>query len=209
MADTGLITTGTGANNTGIGTIAWSNPTNIQVVSSSRATSAVTKNGITNYLFATNFDFSAIPDGSTIDGIYVSAPVSDGGANTNREHTIKLIVGGSVAGSNKAAAVSWNPGSSGGSGPHTTRTWGGASDLWGLTPSAAEVKASNFGLAIAVTNTALGTYTLGVHYVQMQIYYTEPEGNAGAFFALFNVKDRIREILKAKKRFWLPEPVFT
>lgn len=206
MADTGWVTPGTGANNADAGDVAWSNASNITTATdAARAdASSLPKNtGTSQYLHATNFDFSSIPSGATIDGIEarVRKGSSTNTANRIYEHTIQLIVGGSRAGSNKGGSGSWVLTTS-------TATFGGATDLWGLAPSQSDVASSNFGLAVRAVNTNTGTGNAFVYYVQLKVHYTEAAGNTGAFFALFNVKDRIREILKPKKKFWLPESVF-
>lgn len=203
MADTGYVTAGTGANNADAGNTAWSNPGNITTATDSANASAnnITKSGTSQYLHATNFDFSSIPVGATIDGIDVLRREGSSTANV-QDHTVQLIVGGTRSGDNKATGTTWTTSAS-------TETFGGASDLWGLSLSRADVVASNFGVAIRATNISGSAQpTARIYYVQIKVHYTEAAGNTGAFFALFSVKDRIREILKPRKKFWLPEPVF-
>lgn len=65
------------------------------------------------------------------------------GSNAVTWNTVQLVVGGSRAGANKST----------GAAVPTTETvvnFGGSSDLWSLTPSVAQVKASNFGVAVRV-----------------------------------------------------------
>lgn len=204
MADTGWVTVGTGANNADAGNTAWSNTGNITTATDSayaQATSIPKSTGTSQYLHGTNLGLS-IPAGSTIDGIEALVRHYNSGS-FQYDHTVQLIIGGSRSGSNKASGTVWA------SNTIENFTYGGASDLWGLTPTRGDVVASNFGLSFRMSNQiALGTSTPRVYYIQMKVHYTEAAGNTGAFFALFNVKDRIREILKPKKRFWLPEPVF-
>jgi hypothetical protein len=58
---------------------------------------------------------------------------------------VKLVVSGSVSGDNRASDnAAALPGS------ETLLNYGGAAILWGLTPTAAQVKASNFGCVLAV-----------------------------------------------------------
>lgn len=54
-----------------------------------------------------------------------------------------LVVGGSIVGDNKADNQQLNVGGD------VNKTFGGASDLWGLTPSDSDINASDFGFVIA------------------------------------------------------------
>lgn len=67
-------------------------------------------------------------------GVRISASVTDS--------TAKLFIGGVPAGSNKAFGTGFTTG---------IRTYGSASDLWGLTPTTAQVNASDFGFGISLT----------------------------------------------------------
>lgn len=200
MTDTGWVTVGSAANNADAGDVAWTNTANILVADDvDRASSTITKSGTSQYLHATNFGFS-LPSGSTIDGIEALVRRA-GNSSYISEHTIQIIKGGSRSGANKAGAT-WT------STTPTTSTYGGASDLWSNSLTRSDVIASNFGLAIRASNSGSSALQARVYYAQMKVHYTEPAGNTGAFFALFSVKDRIREILRPRRRFWMPEPVF-
>lgn len=207
MADTGWVTVGTGANNADAGNKSWNNTSNITTASDasySTTTTNLKDEETSQYLHGTNCDFSSIPEGSTIDGVGVlvrrcrSSDQASGG--NMQDHTIQLLVGGVRTGDNKAVSTAW-----GGINNVGTAEYGGASDLWGLSLSRSEVIASNFGLAVRAY-TSTGSRSPQVFYIQIKVHYTEAAGNTGAFFALFNVKDRLREIMKPKKKFWLPEP---
>lgn len=202
MPSTGWITAGAGANNADAGTTAWTDPGNITVATDDAyaiASSVAKSGGTTQYLHATSFDFSALPSSLTVDG--VQARLRYGNAASVTFHTVQLIVGGSRTGSNLADATAMTSGVS-------TTDYGGTSNLWGLSLSRADVVSSSFGLAVRCTNPAASWRSPRVYYVQIDISYTEITGNPGAFFALFSVKDRLREILKPKRQFWLPEPGF-
>lgn len=205
MADTGWVTVGTGANNADAGATAWTNPGNITSASDAsyaQATS-IAKNGAgSQYLHGTNLSLS-VPAGATIDGVEALVRRTANNYGNTYDHTIQLIVGGSRSGDNKASATIWPANTS-----INSATYGGASDLWSLSLSQADVVAANFGLAVRVAASTASAITPRVQYLQIKVHYTEAAGNTGAFFALFNVKDRLREILKPKKRFWLPEPAF-
>lgn len=98
----------------------------------------------TELLICTGFDFSDIPDEATILGITVErscrADIFDGSTQVSGG-VARLIIAGSAAGDAKA----WN------SQPQVEEaedSIGGPADLWGATPTAAQVKASNFGVHI-------------------------------------------------------------
>lgn len=213
MADTGWVLAGTGTNDAGSGATAWSNPSRVTANDNSEADAAnIPKNdGLSQLLFSTNYNFSAIPVGATIDGVefrFERRSVRASGAwnSSINDNLVQLIVGGSLAGSNLSAGANYPNGAT------LSGSYGGASNLWGASLTRANVVASDFGVAIQAVNNsgAAANYTAYVDYMEMKVYYTEPAptGNAGAMFMLWRMKDRIREILEPKKRFWLPEPAF-
>lgn len=75
-------------------------------------------------------------DGNTTHptGVRITGGVTDTSA--------RLFIGGSPAGDSKHLGTTFSTG---------VRTYGGASDLWGLTPSVAQINASNFGFGISIT----------------------------------------------------------
>lgn len=204
MPDTGWVLAGTGAAS-GTGET-WSNPGNItNTTDGSTANVTVGKSGkkISRFINATNFSFG-LPSGATIAGIEARVRRSVDYANFAGDHTTQLLIAGSPAGSNLANVVVSYPT---GTWPTaiTNADYGGPTNLWGLTPSHADVSASNFGLAFKVAQvhpSDNGTVVPKVITVWMKIHYST--GNPGAFFAMFSVKDRLRQILKPKRLFWLP-----
>lgn len=70
-----------------------------------------------------------------------------------RDDQIRLVVGGTISGDNKATSADW-----GGMTPNSP-TYGGASDLWGLSLSPADVNDSDFGMVVAARGTASPTPT--------------------------------------------------
>lgn len=149
----------------------WSDPTNVYSQNATHANVHSEYNGVTfntEYLKATGYGFS-IPGGATVTGIKVEVFRQKTAAYPEPsvvDHTVKLIVGGTVVGNNKAVAGEWpNPGA--------YQTYGGEGDLWGLTPTAAEVNASNFGVAIKATvNDAYDVVTAEVDHARITVYYT-------------------------------------
>ena len=103
----------------------------------------------TNYLTVTGLT-STVPAGSTINGITIKIERYNGNASnefplTIVDNAIYLTKNGSsVVGNNKSTGATWQ-----GSDNNTTVDFGGASDLWGTTLTAAEVNASTFGVMIS------------------------------------------------------------
>jgi len=162
---------GTGANVTGIGTIAWTNPGNIVSDNNSFATVTLPNNGSTsNYLRGTNYGFS-IPGSATITGItVVIGKLSSNffGFTAINDNAVYLVKNGTITGANRAAGT-WPT-------SETAVSYGGAADLWGTTWTPADINNTNFGVVLsAVNNTGLGvSYTASVDYMQITVNYSLP-----------------------------------
>jgi hypothetical protein len=173
-ASVGPSNAGTGADNSGVGTVTWLNPGNITTAGSPYATTSIPLpiGTQTHYLYGTNYGFS-IPAGATIDGISVTisrtGQLVAGTAGVN-DNVVSLVKGGSVTGSNYASTTLVWPSSLG------TRTYGGSSDLWGTTWSPAEINATDFGVALSakLSPTSLSAKIATVDYMQITVYYTLP-----------------------------------
>lgn len=169
MASQGPNTTGTGADDSSIGTTAWTNPTNITASDDTYATGVVTFGVPTHYLKATNFGFS-IPSGATIDGIVVEWERK---ATTNRgggvlDNAVRIVKGGTIGSTDKSSAAAWSTGES-------FISYGSSSDLWGESWTDADINGSTFGAVIsAKTNSAGGTGF--VDSCRITVYYTDAAG---------------------------------
>jgi hypothetical protein len=156
---------GTGTNVTGVGTVAWTSPGNVISDNNSYATVAVSGGAISNYLQATNFGFS-IPTEATITGITVTIGRFESATGTGtdvRDNVVQLIKGGVVTGTNLAVTgTDWPT-------TETALAYGGTTNLWGNTLTPADINASNFGVALAVTSS--NSRTASVDYMQIQVTY--------------------------------------
>lgn len=165
MPSTGLTFPGTGANNSGAGTVAWSNPGNITGDEGSNATANNLGVSTTQYLQGTNFGFS-IPDGAEIAGVIVTMErgyTTDSGSPQVSDQGVQLIISGSRAGTIKQDAFFWNASA-------TVAAYGSSTDLWGNTLSPAIVNASNFGVALRAQN-ASGQADLFCDYFRINVFY--------------------------------------
>ena len=135
------------------GDTAWVDADHIKAVDSNYATCTRAATGTSEQLLATNFGFT-VPDGAVILG-YRAAVVRHFTKTDNGgvlDYRIRLVQGGAAAGDNKISLVGWNEDSD------TTAIYGGALDRWGTTYTAAQIRASTFGLVVRATLTTTDDY---------------------------------------------------
>jgi hypothetical protein len=162
---TSAMNAGVGSNVTGVGTISWTNPGNITADDTSYATAAL-NNATSLYLRGTSYGF-AIPANATINGIVVTIgrfENATGGGRDVRDNVVSLIKGGAITGINQASTREWPTGSP------VAATYGSTSDLWGSTWTAADINASNFGVALSANST--NNRIASVDYIQISVTYT-------------------------------------
>lgn len=131
-------------------------------------------NDYTEYLFMTGLN-AALPSGAVPSGFKLSLlrqAVTAGGfpQSTIRDIEVRMIIGGAVAGNNKAKTSSnWPTGNVDG---EDLAVYGSSSDLWGNTPTRAQVNDSaNFGFAIACRCASWSGENIDANIL------TGPEGN--------------------------------
>jgi hypothetical protein len=132
-------------------------------------TAATFDTGVTSYLLlAQTFDFSAIPDGSTINGVACIVEGWYAAGTANMDLMQLLDTSSAPVGTNQCATpVAY------GSLATSTFTKGGAADVWGNALTAAWVKNANFGVALGSIATALNT-DIYIDYVTLEVTYTAP-----------------------------------
>jgi len=144
----------------------WTNPGNVAADDGTNATitSGLFDLSVTSFrLECTDFDF-AIPGGATILGIEVTIE-RQASAGQHRDTQVQLIKGGSTSGDNKAdTATNW-PSSM------TAKTYGGPTDLWGLSWSPSDINATNFGVAEYGTNFT-NNVQIAMDYISITVYYS-------------------------------------
>ena len=170
MATTGATLAGTGANDAGAGSVAWTNPGNITADDSSYATVGVDFGAESQWLKATNFGFAV---SGTVDG--VTATINrraTGGSIADVE--IRLVFAGGVdtLGGNRSAGSNW-PGS------FTTASFGGSSDTWdNMEITASQVNNSGFGVAFRCWDDIFFESDAEVNWIKIDVTYT-PAGGGG------------------------------
>lgn len=163
--DTGWVIAGAGAN-VNTGDAAWANPSRITADDGSVST-ANQGDGQTDTLKASNFGFT-IPEGSTILGIETRAQL-------RRENALSTSASFShvnIGKSDSVLGTSKNPGDSI-STSLTNYDDGGATDLWGLSLTAAEINASTFQVRIRATaDVFVSNIDLDCGAIWCRVYYT-------------------------------------
>ena len=169
MASSGPNSPGTAADDSAVGTLTWSNPSNGTTSNNSYASidNGSSFSSQSHYLKWTGFGF-AIDSGATIDGIVLEVERKANGSSPGwlRDTVVKLVKGGSVVGSNYGATTTDWP---------TTEafaTYGGAADLWGTTWTAAEVNAADFGAVLQIGFGLVTGLTASVDSARVTVYYT-------------------------------------
>ncbi len=173
MANTGVLVSGSQANDgTGLA-IAWVNLGNVNASDNTYTTAPLAAAQSTQGLLLTNFG-AAVPTDSLIQGVEVLIERSATVASRITDLTVQLIVGGTPSGDDKGLAAFW---------PTTdaVRVYGAASDLWGLSLTEADVNASSFGLKVRAQCSILGAATPQLDRVALRITYEAPvTGTLGA-----------------------------
>ena len=159
---------GTAADDNSIGNEQWNNVSSVLAEDATPAVDSSSFPGdITHYLKVTNFNFH-IPTNATILGVKAEVKKKRGNATfTVNDYSVKLVVGGSVAGNSKADATTNWPTSL------TYVTYGGSTDTWGNTLDPSYINASNFGMAIAAINNGIGASSMAqIDVVRLTVYYS-------------------------------------
>jgi hypothetical protein len=166
---------GTAADDAGVGTYAWSNPsyaTGSYDNNYATANAGVSATSISHYLKLTNFGF-AIPTGATISGFKVTVTrfMTRGTLGTGIvvDSSVKPVKAGTITSTNKADAVTPWPSSG-----LSTKDYGGQTDLWSGTWLPADINNTGFGVAISVSETNVPAAFIGA--VQITVYYTTSGG---------------------------------
>lgn len=173
MADTGVKYPASGTTS-GSGATAWNGATNIYA-DDNIYTNFVHGNfsvyqTVSGTLTGSNYSLN-IPSGATIDGIEVTVQAYYLSAlRPSRDYRVQLKVGGSAVGSNKATLADWST-------SETTRTYGGATDKWGLTSelTVANLNATGFGVEFQSEGNFNGSNQNAYCYVDtitVKVYYT-------------------------------------
>jgi len=119
----------------------------------------------TNYVKTSGYGFN-IPQDAIITGI--QAEIEGGnclscGQTTNKDYGVKLVKGGTVQGIEKARGALFSV--------NTYTSYGGATDLWGLTLTPGDVNSSTFGVAVSAQP---GPSNPAIDHIRMTVFYSIP-----------------------------------
>jgi len=168
MADTGFLFPGTTAGDRTItgGDSNWLNSGNITADDTSNATWEPSGLQQSNGLAASNFDFSSIPAGSTIDGIEIRAGDFKASVDSPAWDVLRLILADDSDGTeNKnGELIAWT-------GSDQTDEAGGSSDLWSETIGLSDVQDVDWGFFVGGSGDGFGSL-LEIDFLQMKVYFT-------------------------------------
>lgn len=169
MASSGPNSPGTVANDSSsVGGVAWSNTSFALTSNDQYATVLISPFGSSYFLKCTNFGFS-IPSGATINGVIVGVECWSEQLLAT-DYNVNLVKGGTPSGDNKA----YNPDIT----TESTITYGGISDLWGLTLTPTDINSSTFGAAWAGINSSPKfSSRIYIDTITITVYYTESTGS--------------------------------
>ena len=165
MADTGFLFPGTGANRPIASNTDWTDPTNCTADDGSDSSLVFAGFGASDGLAASNFDFSGVPDGSTIDGIEVRVGDYNETVGDIIWADCKLILADDTDGTEDKFASLIAPTTS-----DQTDEAGSASDLWSETINPSDVKDVDWGFFISVSTALISN--MFIDFMQMKVYYT-------------------------------------
>ena len=144
----------------------WNNPGNASASDDTNA-DATMMDSTSELLVAKNFDWD-LGSEAKIEGIEVRIEKyrGSGGGNVSDNYVTIINADGTAEGSNKAIVGVWPT-------TDTTSSYGGPSDMWGLTLTGTDVDDVDFGIGIAADGTMDGTadQTGFVDYMEMQLTY--------------------------------------
>lgn len=146
-----------------VGNDDWLDLVNMGLDDGMPSTCDLTGNGVSETVSLTNFGFT-IPGAATIVGVTVEIDrqKQDRGGQC-KDSAVRLKKSGAT-GANKASATGW-PDS------YAVASYGGPTDLWGLTLTAAEVNNSAFGLDFKVLD-ADQSDVAEVDFIRITVDYT-------------------------------------
>lgn len=169
MATEGPRYCGTGAEDTSFGSSSWEFPDRAQGTADGSITQVILAPSTSYYLKCTNFGFTTIPSGATVDGIVVEFGAYGRFSSTVVDARMRIVKGGTIGSTDRSSATPWDTG-----GTFPAHTRGGSTDLWGESWTDTDIKSSGFGVAIACTNTEFSRGQ--VDWVRITVYYTAGGG---------------------------------
>jgi len=155
-------------NDPSFGTTDWAMVSNAGISDDSTAWILLTVGQATHYAKATSFGFN-LPANATVRGLRVvlEKEAVNGAVDPGlHDAAVRLVKGGVIGATNRSTGAAWAP----------LRTdwrvsYGGPTDLWGDTWSAADINAANFGVAAAAEYVVSGIGSPGLDSIAVYVCY--------------------------------------
>jgi hypothetical protein len=158
----------TNTDTSGPGTNPWNNPERVEADDNSDATCNIGAGGGTSDSIQPNTFGFAIPVDATIDGfeVTIKRQMLIDNSGSPRDASVTLV-NGAGPGDNKASGATWGIVTG-------TVVYGGSTDLWGTTWTAADVNDAAFGVDFQTQcDAAAGGRAFSVDYIYVSVWYTE------------------------------------
>jgi hypothetical protein len=157
--------------NEGGGNPAWSNVSNVTDDDDQFATVSLAVNDESQYLLASDFNFS-IPSTATITGITVRVDT-----NSDEEYvsdfSVVLLKDGVATGDDFYSDETWGTNKAYGGPYDEIITHGAPDELWGTTWTPADINDPDFGVAIAAVNLGAGLDTAKIDFIEIAVFYED------------------------------------
>lgn len=151
----------------GLGAVAWTDPTNALTSDNVSATAVLSAGSpSTEALRVTGFDFGAVPDGATLDGIEVRVEGRFGNlGSTAKVDWVELVLNGAAIGirDNTDHALP--------SGQDQVFVYGSSTSLWGADITRENLDESSFGAQLVCARTS-GSPQVQIDSVTVTVYWT-------------------------------------
>lgn len=147
--------------------INWANPNRASGSDNLYARTTMTAGEVSKYLLSRDYGFS-IPLTATILGVVAEVEKSADVAGTITDASVRLWDGTVPMGNDHAILSGWIT-------VDEVTTYGGPTDLWGLTLTPADVNSADFGFLISATCVATPA-TAFIDNIFITIYYSDPVG---------------------------------
>ncbi len=187
MVDTGWVIAGAGTNDAGVGDTAWNNPERIMADDDSHANgNNAAKNAQMNYLVASDFGF-AIPSTATIQGIEARFQAKDGRNANGTFIQVATRTHALIGKDSTTLSLDLETGSGAVTATPTDFDYGGPTELWGLSWTAAEINAPTFRALISMNASSYLSLVAGqpqVDAVWMKVYYSLNASGQNRFYFL-------------------------
>lgn len=152
------------ANDSTVGLTAWSDTEKALTQESVGANVNNNTGAPSYYLKFTDYNFN-IPSELTIIGIKVSVLARLNSVNKVKDNSVRLVKGGVISGNDNTQGYSWNSNVN-----WETRSFGGSTDLWGLSLTPADINASNFGVVFSETYVSDSASGMLLDYIYITVY---------------------------------------